>query len=135
VHCVAVCLDGRGRCLIAKRRKTKRLFPGYWEFGCGQLKVGQSFEECLVQAYWDDFDAKLDRASLRPLSTFMIDGTPKIPGIIFTGRVSNSQSIKAKKHSELRWITPNELPNYADDLCVPEFNATVLASHALFKSH
>jgi len=134
VHCVAVCLDGRGRCLIAKRPKAKRLFPGHWEFGCGQLTKGESFENCLVEAYRDDFNARLDRATLHPLSTFMIEGNPQVPGIIFTGKVSNPQTMKAKKHTELRWITAKDLPKYAKELCVPKFKETALDAFGWHKS-
>ena len=59
IHCVAVCISAAGRILAARRPATKRRYPSCLEFGCGQLRLDESFGDCLRRAYRDDFGVNL----------------------------------------------------------------------------
>jgi hypothetical protein len=133
VHCVAVCISPDGRVLAARRPESKRRFAKKFEFGCGQLRWGDSFEDCLRRAYADDFGARLKFPEpLIPISTFQLDDPEEkrqIPGIIFFAEVENPLEIETKfsreKHSEIIWIEPHKLPLSNND-CVPNFATALL---------
>jgi hypothetical protein len=129
VHCVAVCFRQDGRILIARRPQDKRRLGGAWEFGCGQLRIAEDFEECLTRSYRDDFGAELSfTRPLRPVATYVIDDPAekrKIPGIIFTADVTNHQQVRSIRHSEIDWIDPTTADALPDDEVVPNFKDTI----------
>lgn len=107
VHCVAVCFSPEGKALAARRPGSKKRFPSAFEFGCGQLRLGDSFSDCLRRAYTDDFGAKLKVVdNPHPIGTFIIEDQEehrKIPGIIFVAEIENpEQVVSHEKHSEMR---------------------------------
>lgn len=126
VHCVAACFDKSGKVLLAKRPSTKKRFPGKWELGCSQLQLGETFEECLKNAYRRDFAAELDLPSNPiPVASFSIEDEGerrRIPGVIFAAFVTNPESVEGaylrEKHTEIRWLDPHSDEVQADD-CVP----------------
>lgn len=128
VHCVAVCFRQDGRAPVGRRSADKRRFPGYWEFGCGQLAPFESFEECLRRAYQEDFGAELVfHGPAIPVATYTIedaDEDRQIPGIIFAVGIANPEDVAARKHDAIDWVNPDApdmqgagcVPNYADTL-------------------
>lgn len=131
IHCVAVCFNEDGRILIAKRSSEKRRLPNIWEFGCGQLKFGQTFEECLRQSYEADFNAKLEfYGKVHPVSCFTLDDPDegrKIPGIIFIARITNPNDVRvvASNHADLAWFNPAEPDSLGQNETVENFSETV----------
>lgn len=133
VHCVAICFNDKGEILLGKRPEGKRRFPGIWEFGCGQLKKSQEFEECLAESYKEDFFAELDFFSdLTPVSTYLIEDNlegRKIPGIMFIAHVNNPDQVEQKysksTHSEVKWFDPQKLNEISEDEYVDRFKDTV----------
>jgi len=114
IHCVAVCFSATGAILAAKRPSTKRRFPNCLEFGCGQLRLGESFSDCLRRAYKDDFGVDLILPEpLMPISIYEIrdaDEHRVIPGIIFIADIANDADVAKRfsqqKHSEIVWLDP-----------------------------
>jgi len=129
IHCVAICFRENGRILIAKRPADKRRFPNKWEFGCGQLRVSETFEECLARSYEDDFKATLSFGDrLQPITTYFIDDHDekrKIPGAIFLAHVDNPDDVTAVRHAELQWLDPNIVDSFLPEDAVPAFKDTV----------
>lgn len=129
VHCVAVCFRADGMVLVAQRRGSKRRFPHYWEFGCGQLASYETFVDCLRRAYEDDFGAKLSIAEEpTPFRTYLIDDRDenrRVPGIIFIAEIENPEAIKPHNHDTIAWIDPDKPESLADAECVPGFVATL----------
>lgn len=129
LHCVAICFRDDGKILIARRLDNKRRFPGKWEFGCGQLRVSETFEESLARSYKEDFAAELSFGTrLQPVTTYFIDEQDeqrKIPGAIFLARVNNPDHVKALRHSAIEWVDPATVDSLSDDDCVPNFKDTV----------
>ena len=141
VHCVAVCFTADGRVLTAKRPSTKRRFPDHFEFGCGQLRLGETFGQCLRRAYRDDFGIELKVLDDPiPISTFIIhdaDESRKIPGITFIAEVIDPSMVEAKfsreKHSKIRWVDPARFAARGAKY-VPDFKETLLRASAARKA-
>lgn len=140
IHCVAICFSPDGLVLAARRPPTKRRFPNALEFGCGQLKLGESFSACLIRAYKDDFGVNLkfgERAI--PIATFEIHDSEEkrvIPGIIFIAEITNPEVVEhnfsRKKHGEIVWINPEKF-DLSNDNCVPDFEATLKTAFERWK--
>lgn len=142
VHCVAICFDKKGNILLGKRPSNKRRFPGIWEFGCGQLKKFQSFEDCLKESYKEDFAADLDFFDkLTPVSTYLVHDINEgrsIPGIIFIARILNATEVESNysqvAHPEVKWFNPEEdLTTCVEDEYVKDFKDTVDKAVKAFK--
>jgi 8-oxo-dGTP pyrophosphatase MutT (NUDIX family) len=140
IHCVAVCISPTGQVLVGRRPSTKRRYPSCLEFGCGQLKLGESFSDCLKRAYKEDFGVDLNLSDpVVPIRTYEIHDAEEhriIPGIIFFAEVADPESVKSNfskgKHSEVLWINPAEISNIQQN-CVPNFESTVLEAIAAWK--
>jgi 8-oxo-dGTP pyrophosphatase MutT (NUDIX family) len=143
VHCVAVCFSPDGKVLIAKRPSTKKRYPDAYEFGCGQLEVGDSFADALKTAYRADFGIELNvPENPTPFRTFLIDDNTEhrqIPGIIFIAEVSNPAEVEARylreKHSEIRWIDPEQFAEDGTSRYVPNFSETLCEAVSLWKAN
>ena len=142
VHCVAVCFSADGKALIAKRPATKKRYPGAYEFGCGQLELGESFADALKKAYHTDFgvDLIVDEAPI-PIRSFTIEDKAehrRIPGIIFVASVKNPDDVERlclkEKHSDLRWIDPETFKEDGSSVYVPDFKETLQAAWITWKS-
>ena len=126
--------------LVGRRPATKKRFPGALEFGCGQLKLGDSFSDCLQRAYRDDFGADLGfPANLVPVRTYEIQDTTErrvIPGIIFIAEVKNSDQVERcfshEKHSQVLWVGPGDF-DASSEACVPDFTVTLAEAFEAWK--
>ena len=122
VHCAAACRRSNGDVLVAQRQADKRIHPEKWEFGCAQLRLGDTFEEALARDYRDDFGAELNfPADAHALATYSFerDGR-KIPGVILLAIVTNPEDCKAHKHQNIRWINPSDPPHDVVENAVPD---------------
>jgi hypothetical protein len=141
VHCVAVCFGPDGRVLVGRRPSTKKRFPNCWEFGCGQLQLGETFFDCLKHSYLEDFGAHLELPEHPiPISTFSINDSGehrKIPGVIFLASILNPHDVEAaflrEKHSEIKWVDPDNCGLLASE-CVPHFSDNLRIAHSARKS-
>ena len=141
VHCVAVCFSKDGHVLAARRPSTKRRFKNRFEFGCGQLRLGESFQDCLLRTYMEDFGIKLNLPDpLTPVTTFIIpdsDENRNIPGLIFFGEIVNKDEIERnfsrEKHSDITWIDPR-LSTLNEDEFVPDFARTLRSAFTLWEA-
>lgn len=142
IHCVAICFDEKENVLVGKRPNSKKRLPGVWEFGCGQLKLGESFATCLSRTYKEDFSANLDfLGEPIPVATFSIhdeDENREIPGIIFAAKISNAEEVSKnhikEKHSEIKWLPLNQVSNVRQDEYVPGFVVNTRAAHAVLSA-
>lgn len=129
VHCAAVCFRADGKILIGRRPTAKRRLEGIFEFGCGQLKPNQSFEECLRESYREDFGVELGHISKLPVNVYVIEAVPRVPGLLFYAEIQNAEDVEARyvkaKHTEIRWFDPERLGDIQKDQYVPDFDVTV----------
>jgi len=72
VHCVAIVFNDEKQILVGKRPEIKKRLKGLWEFGCGQLKYGIGFKDCLINAYKEDFSIDIEVFSEYPISSYEI---------------------------------------------------------------
>lgn len=123
VHCVAVCFRDDGRVLVAKRPKDKRRYPDTWEFGCGQLAEGETFEQSLKRNYKADFGIDLEfRGEPRPIQSYVIPDAGEnrsIPGVVFVAFVTNPGDVKPTKHTAIDWIDATEFPKDPNAQYIP----------------
>jgi len=117
--------------MAARRPATKRRYPACFEFGCGQLRLGESFVDCLRRAYKDDFGVDIVLTEpLIPVTTYELRDEQEqrsIPGIIFFAEIPSPDTVldsfAKEKHTEIRWVDVSALAAMAQE-CVPDFAST-----------
>ncbi len=129
VHCAAVCFRPDGRALIAKRPRTKSVYPGAWEFGCGQLEPFDTFADCLRRAYLEDFDLEIEVPNAPvPVGTYLVDrgkGARAIPGIVFIAEVRQYDNAANRKHEQIQWVDPDDPGTPIGEPTVPDLRDTL----------
>lgn len=108
LHCVPVIMSYDGAILCAKRSMEKRRFKGYWEFGCGQLRMGETIERCVIRTCLEDFNVEIDESKpIEALGLFSFGKEERrtIPGVLVLVFCANKGKEKfyENRHSELRW--------------------------------
>lgn len=138
LHCVAVCYDNENeKILIMKRSDNRTKLPSVWEFGCVKATLGKTLVEQITTEYKLDFDIKIqvdcdkDREDKQPtpLAIYEIENeNGKDKGVITMAKIIGDYDInnfkKNSKHSELRWISENEIDNFSETT-VTDFKHTL----------
>ncbi|MYL39055.1 NUDIX domain-containing protein [Halobacillus litoralis] len=141
VHCAAICFSPDGKVLVGKRPADKKL-GGLWEFGCGQIKLDQSFTTCLIESYKEDFGADISVISKNnnpiPVATYDFSKDDRtIPGILFAGIIDNTDDIQQKfnknKHSEIKFIDPENLETLNDNNYVENVRENITRAYGIYK--
>lgn len=112
VHIATLCFDG-DKILIAKRTDSRKIYPGLWECGGGQVRRGQTFQEAVKAQMKDEFGLNVD--VLFSTNDYKIETEGKIiPGIRFVCRPKPGQTVKLDpaEHTEYRWASPQDLPSF-----------------------
>lgn len=140
IHCAAICFNYEGKMLMAKRRHTKTVLAGKWEFGCGQLEINQTIKSCLRKNYLKDFNAELEfpNGNLVPITTynFKIEEEDRIvPGILFLALVKDTSNLQKNKHDEIRFVSEEELDTILPNQCVDDFHKSAGLAYISFKNN
>lgn len=119
VHVAGICFretETDIEVLIAKRKEDRKLFPGKWECGGGQVYAGENYEEAIKRQLEDELGVLIKKAIV--FGTYEII-TPdleqkKIPGIKFVcffDEYVNKQGpqINPKEFTEWKWQSINNL--------------------------
>lgn len=119
VHVAGVCFRETQtdiEVLLVKRQDDRKLYPGKWECGGGQVNYGENFEEAIRRQMQEELGVIVDRVLV--FGTYEIS-TPelhqkKIPGIKFvcfwhSYLNGKGPQIDEKEHSEWRWQSINKL--------------------------
>jgi 8-oxo-dGTP pyrophosphatase MutT (NUDIX family) len=134
VHVAGICLRETEydiEVLIAKRKENKELYPGKWECGGGQVKIGETFEEAIKRKMKEELGVIVKKVLV--FGTYEID-TPGleqklIPGMkfvcFFDSYVDGKKpKIKEDAFSEWKWQSINKLseidfiPGIKDEILV-----------------
>ncbi len=116
VHVATLCFEKQNsvqRVLIGKRALNRKIYPGLWECGGGQVRKGQTFQGAVKTQMHDEFGLDVD--VLFSLNDYKIETEGKvIPGMRFVCRPKAGQRVKidGKEHTEFKWVTPEEVRTY-----------------------
>lgn len=119
VHVAGVCLkrEDELKVLVGKRNNKRRLYPGLWECGGGQVHRKEYFEEAIKRQFMEEFGIVVE--PLRVLGDYKIvdrENDVIIPGIKFLCRfvdyLDGQVILNKAEFSEYRWILSNELDAY-----------------------
>ncbi len=101
----------QGRLMIA-RRPEKGLLGGLWEFPGGKLEAGESLLDCLRREIHEETGADIEVGEL--LGVYQHAYTHfRVTLHAFWCSLNNGKLPQALEASELRWVEPAELPNFA----------------------
>ncbi|MFZ5982092.1 MAG: NUDIX domain-containing protein [Patescibacteria group bacterium] len=105
--------------LIVKRNAGRKLYPGKWECGGGQVKEGENFEEAIKRQMKEELGVNVKRALTFGTYEIKTPDLPqqKIPGIKFVCFLDkdkpylkgNGPEISEKEHEGWRWQSINDL--------------------------
>jgi 8-oxo-dGTP pyrophosphatase MutT (NUDIX family) len=114
VHVATLCLeerDGVLKILIGKRAANRKIYPGLWECGGGQVRKGQTFQDAVKAQMKDEFGLEAD--VLFPLGDYAIETEGKlIPGMRYVCRPRAGQTIRLNPVElvDYKWVTLADLP-------------------------
>lgn len=132
VHVTGVCIDHGPsglKILMARRATGRSLYPDRWE-GCGgQLKRNESFSEGVARHFRAEMGIKVD--VLEALHCFYAINEanhPFIPGIRFLCKVRGERTPTwlTDRHSEVQWISEDELRALPECELIPSWRNEVL---------
>ena len=117
VHVAGLCFDLENedgpRCLIARRTKTRTLYPDLWECGGGQMHQGETFAQALGRQLFQEFG--LEAEVLFPFGDYFIPtDTGGIPGMKYVCSVDPQQDIvlDPEEFTEYAWVGEEDLDAY-----------------------
>ncbi len=106
----ALCHDGAGNFLMARRSEKARDNVGRWEFGGGTLEFGETLEGALVREMKEEFDVVPFNVRQLEARSF-IGSTSHWVGVFFVAQVDrDSVKIMEPVHDEISWFTLDTLP-------------------------
>lgn len=132
VHVAGICFretDSDIEALIVKRQPTRRLYPGKWECGGGQVRSGESFTEAVKRQIREELGVVVEKVIIFGTYDIAVPelDQKKIPGMKFVclwKEYVNGEGpqLDEEEHSEFYWQSVNDLsdidfiPGVADDI-------------------
>lgn len=112
VEVVAALIWNRGRFMICQRSKNKSRAL-QWEFVGGKVEKGETKEQALIRECREELDIMVS------VGDKFMSVTHEYPDItvhltLFNATIKEGEP-KLIEHSDLKWISPAEIPNY--DFC------------------
>lgn len=112
VHVAGICFNNK-EVLAGRRTESRELFPGLWECGGGQVRLGEGFEDAVKRQFREEFGILVMPVGV--VGVYEIDFSGgKIPGIVFAckfeGYVNGkSPQIDFREFSEWAWLPVSNL--------------------------
>ena len=107
---VAALIWEQGKFLICQRPVTKTCAL-LWEFVGGKVEAGESKEEALIRECREELGIT---PRVGEIFTEVIHKYPDITVHLTLFNASIAEGIPEKlEHNDIRWITPEEIPNYS----------------------
>ncbi len=107
----AMCHDGQGRFLLAKRGQQARDRHGSWEFGGGALEEGELLEAALRREAKEEFGVTLFDIKPVGFSEFQRPSGYWL-GVFYVARVNPDEVYIAEPvYDEIGWFVPEALPD------------------------
>lgn len=138
LHCVVVCYDeSEMKILIMKRASSRKRYSGQWEFGCAKGTLEMSLCDQIEREYYEDFGVKIKvicdntRTDIQPipLALYEVDSEQgKDKGFISLAKIVESYEVsefkESTKHSQVKWITKEEVDEFKEE-AVKDFKNTL----------
>jgi len=119
VHVAGICFretESEIQVLIAKRNGNRRLYPGKWECGGGQVRAGENFEEAIKRQMREEVGVIVEKVVVFGFYQINIpeDEQKVIPGVksvCFFKEYENGEGpkIDSRELSEFKWQSINNL--------------------------
>ena len=114
----ALIFDGAGRVFVQRRSPDRRLFPDSWDIVGGHLEPGETALDALRREIEEETGWRLATivAELEPITYTGDDGLTRVEED-FLVRVEGDLDrprLEAGKHTEYRWIGPDDVPDLFD---------------------
>ena len=98
-----------GKILIAKRRADGNS-PNLWEFPGGKIESGETAESCLEREFEEEFLMEIKVGSFLERSNIQTGKNATKLLAYWATPISQPKELNA--HSELAWVSPDELLDY-----------------------
>lgn len=117
VHCVAIVFNKeKNKVLMFKRSGDTCDFGGKWDFGCCEVRNGQSFKENLEKDYQKKYGINIE--VLDPIKEYYFENSEKkvIPGIRFIAKLKDETNIKINdiEYEDYKFINIDEFITLKD---------------------
>lgn len=124
-YCYRLNPDKNAEILILKRQNNRKIAPGEWECGGGQVRINESFETAVQRQLYEE--TGLSASHWRPMGCFEMKVDDKIvPGISFSCRVDYTNNVKLdnREHNEYRWVSLDEIKDL--EFVSPKMKQTII---------
>jgi mutator protein MutT len=108
----AAIINDKGKVLICQRGAGGNC-AFLWEFPGGKLEPGESKEECLARECAEELGVKIVVGNMFAETTYQYPDQA-IAFTFFNAEIVSGE-ITPRVHRQVRWVAPNELPQY--DFC------------------
>ena len=134
VHVAAICFNDKNEVLVLKRAQNRKLYPGLWECGGGQVEIGESFEKAIIRQMKEEAGIIIN--PIKPFGTYKIDipdnPQKKIPGIKFVCKLLkyyNTRKPKlSKEHTKYKWLGIHQINGLT---FIPNIKKDIKTAHQL----
>lgn len=111
IRVVAAVIEQQGRFLITQRRLTGVL-AGLWEFPSGKVEAGETDEDALRRELRErvGVDVEVGRSTARRSHRY--EGYV-VDLVLYRASILPGEEPRPIRVADLRWVTPQELENYA----------------------
>jgi len=135
VHVSGICFHEHN-VLVAKRSSTRKIYPGFWECGGGQVRIGENFEEAVLRQLKEELGVTAQ--IIKPFKTYEIQAPEtnqkKIPGLRFVcrllGFMDGSSPKISNEHTEWKLLAIEELGKVK---LIPGLKEDILEAYSLYK--
>ena len=109
--------DDNNKILIVKRSSKRKIYPGLWECGGGQVNPGENFREAVKRQLEEELGVVVTPMKILGIYHILTPGLyqKKIPGLKFLCKINSFVNTKkpviSKEHSEFRFISKREIEN------------------------
>jgi class 3 adenylate cyclase len=137
IHVAGLCIKiekGNIMALIARRETNRKLFPGLYE-GCGgQLAYSESLSDGVKRHFRLEMGIDVDVIeTIHNFYEIKESNEPLIPGIKFLC-IYSAGSPESKNHSEIRWVSEEELKLIPTEEFIPGLKADFIHFIELYRN-
>ncbi len=111
IRVVVAVIEQEGRYLITQRGSTAAL-AGLWEFPSGRVETGETDQAALRREMRERVGVDVDVGGSTAHRTNRYDGYV-VDLVLYQGAIAPTQKPRPVGVADLRWVTPQELENYA----------------------